>query len=144
MSAGDKEERSKQMENMDMEAIAKTEAATKIIDLKKKKGYDDIVISESRSRSISKQVAIKQETDNDEIRKDEKSQQLAKKMEPVAILEVNKKDQLAAQPNINGQLQRIPPQHIETPPVISPGVAAEQASMSNICSFFAKFIFNIL
>ncbi|VDO31892.1 unnamed protein product [Onchocerca flexuosa] len=77
------------------------------------------------------------------MQKDEKSQQLAKKMEP-GMLEVNEKDQLAAQPNINGQLRRIPPQQTEAPPVISPSVAAQQTSMSNICSFLAIFIFHSL
>ncbi|EFO23794.2 hypothetical protein LOAG_04689 [Loa loa] len=42
------------MVNMDIEAIARVEAATKVINVTKHKGYDDIVISESRSLSGSK------------------------------------------------------------------------------------------
>lgn len=34
------------MVNMDIEAIARIEAATKVLDITKNKGYDDIVISE--------------------------------------------------------------------------------------------------
>nr|CDQ03620.1 Bm1209 [Brugia malayi] len=53
----------RQMVNMDIEAIARIEAATKALNVTKNKGYDDIIISESKSFSGSKKE-ISQKKDN--------------------------------------------------------------------------------
>ncbi|KAM3727239.1 DNA translocase FtsK [Dirofilaria immitis] len=135
MSMNDREVRNKQMINMDVEAFARIEAATKIADVKKKKGYDDIVISESKSLSSGKKK------DNDDIRDDKKSQQFEGKTEPPIMLEVNKNDSdqsakripnaLELQYNVNGQLRKLSPslftseQRIATPPPISSDVRAK-------------------
>uniref|UniRef100_A0A912H3H5 Diacylglycerol kinase, putative n=1 Tax=Brugia malayi TaxID=6279 RepID=A0A912H3H5_BRUMA len=83
-----------QMVNMDIEAIARIEAATKTLNVTKNKGYDDIIISESKSFSGSKKE-ISQKKDNNVMQKEEKwPQQWHEKTEKAIILpatEVNKR-----------------------------------------------------
>ncbi|VIP00423.1 Uncharacterized protein BM_BM1209 [Brugia malayi] len=76
----------RQMVNMDIEAIARIEAATKALNVTKNKGYDDIIISESKSFSGSKKE-ISQKKDNNVMQKKEKPpQQRHEKTEKAIIL----------------------------------------------------------
>uniref|UniRef100_A0A0R3Q5E8 DUF2642 domain-containing protein n=1 Tax=Brugia timori TaxID=42155 RepID=A0A0R3Q5E8_9BILA len=78
--------RNRQMVNMDIEAIARIEAATKALNVTKNKGYDDIIISESKSFSGSKKE-ISQKKDNNVMQKKEKPpQQRHEKTEKAIIL----------------------------------------------------------
>uniref|UniRef100_A0AAF5PMM2 Uncharacterized protein n=1 Tax=Wuchereria bancrofti TaxID=6293 RepID=A0AAF5PMM2_WUCBA len=96
----------KQMVNMDIEAIARVEAATKALNVTKNKGYDDIVISESKSFSGSKRE-ISQKKDINVMQKEGKPQQQRHEKTEIAIMlpaaEVNKRcsDQLAGRKPTN-------------------------------------------
>ncbi|KAL3990874.1 hypothetical protein ACH3XW_33595 [Acanthocheilonema viteae] len=75
MSTGTTEEAgNKQLINMDIEEIARIDAATKAKNVIKNKGYDDILISESKSISGSRKE-ISQKKDNAEMQMEEKLQQ---------------------------------------------------------------------